>query len=197
MPRTARASVTHTWYHALNRGNRREAVFHTAADYDAFVQAIADAHARLPVDILGYCLMPNHFHLILRTHTDGDLGRWILWLLMAHARRYHRHYHTSGHVWQGRFKSQALLDDAAILACSVYVDLNPIRAGVAETPEQSEYTSGCDQAQSLPTTKLSATASRQPLSVLLPAHLPIGGCWPVASPRRDSWLCELTLQALS
>ena len=60
MPRTARASVAHTWYHALNRGNRREEVVHKAADYHAFVQDIAGAHARLPVDILGYCLMPNH-----------------------------------------------------------------------------------------------------------------------------------------
>jgi putative transposase len=59
MPRTARASVAHTWYHVLNRGNRREEVFHKPADFDAFVKAMADAHARLPVDILGYCLMPN------------------------------------------------------------------------------------------------------------------------------------------
>jgi putative transposase len=54
MPRSARASVAHTWYHALNRGNRREEDFHKAADYDAFLQAIADAHARMSVDILGY-----------------------------------------------------------------------------------------------------------------------------------------------
>ena len=61
MPRSARASAAHTWYHALNRGNRREEVVHKAADYHAFVQDIAGAHARLPVDILRYCLMPNHF----------------------------------------------------------------------------------------------------------------------------------------
>jgi REP element-mobilizing transposase RayT len=103
MPRTARASLGGLCYHALNRGNRREAVFHTPGDYDAFVAAIRDARARLPVDILGYCLMPNHFHLVLRPRADGDLGRWMQWLLTAHARRYHRHYGTSGHVWQGRF----------------------------------------------------------------------------------------------
>ena len=105
MPRTARASVGGLWYHVLNRGNRREAVFHKPGDYDSFVEAIIDARARLPLDILGYCLMPNHFHLVIRPHADGDLGRWVQWLLMAHARRYHRHYRTSGHVWQGRFKA--------------------------------------------------------------------------------------------
>ena len=81
MPRTARASVGGMWYHALNRGNRRAAVFHKPGDYDAFVEAMVDARARLPVDLLGYCVMPNHFHLVLRTHGDGDLGRWMQWLL--------------------------------------------------------------------------------------------------------------------
>jgi putative transposase len=55
------------WYHVLNRCNRRETVFHQPAGYDAFVQAIRDATARLAVEILGYCLMPNHFHLVIRT----------------------------------------------------------------------------------------------------------------------------------
>jgi len=105
MPRTARASVGGVIYHTLNRGNRREAVFHKPADYDAFVQAIADAVQRVPLDVFGYCLMPNHFHLVIRPRGDGDLGRWMRWLLTAHAQRYHRHYKTSGHVWQGRFKT--------------------------------------------------------------------------------------------
>ena len=54
------------WYHALNRGNGREAVFHKDEDYAEFVEAMVDARTRLPVDVLGYCLMPNHFHLVLR-----------------------------------------------------------------------------------------------------------------------------------
>jgi len=49
--------------------------------------------------------MPNHFHLVIRTHADGDLGRWVRWLLVAHAQRYHRDYRTTGHVWQGRYKA--------------------------------------------------------------------------------------------
>ncbi len=62
-------------YHVLNRGNRRETVFHKPADYDAFVKDMADATARLPLDLLGYCLMPNQFHLVIRTLADGYLGR--------------------------------------------------------------------------------------------------------------------------
>jgi len=63
------------------------------------------ATRRLPMRLLSYCLMPNHFHLVVWPREDGDLSRWMHWLLTSHVRRYHRHYHTSGHVWQGRFKA--------------------------------------------------------------------------------------------
>jgi putative transposase len=141
MPRTARASVAHTWYHVLNRGNRRAEVFHKPADYDAFVKAMADAKARLAVDILGYCLMPNHFHLVIRTHADGELGRWVQWLLMAHARRYHRHYHTSGHVWQGRFQAFPIQDDDHLVTVLRYVERNALRAELVARAEDWKWSS--------------------------------------------------------
>jgi putative transposase len=141
MPRTARASVAGLWYHVLNRGNRREAVFHKPADYDAFVKAMADAQVRLPVDILGYCLMPNHFHLVLRTRADGDLGRWVQWVLMAHARRYHRHYHTTGHVWQGRFKAFPIQDDDHLVSVLRYVERNALRAELVARAEDWKWSS--------------------------------------------------------
>ncbi len=141
MPRTARASVADTWYHVLNRGNRREEVFHKPADYDAFVKAIADAQARLRVDLLGYCLMPNHFHLVLRTQADGDLGRWMQWLLMAHVRRYHRHYQTTGHVWQGRFKAFSVQDDDHLIGVVRYVERNALRAELVSRAEDWKWSS--------------------------------------------------------
>jgi putative transposase len=84
------------WHRALNRVNRRDAVCRNPADYDAFVEAMRDAGARLPVHVIGYCLMPNQFHSLVMSHHDGVLGRWMQWLLTAHARRYHRQYGTSG-----------------------------------------------------------------------------------------------------
>ena len=141
MPRTARASVGGVWYHVLNRGNRREAVFHESGDYDAFVEAIIDARTRLPLDILGYCLMPNHFHLVIRPQSDGDLGRWVQWLLMAHARRYHRHYRTSGHVWQGRFKAFPIQDDDHLRTVVRYVERNALRAELVARAEDWKWSS--------------------------------------------------------
>jgi putative transposase len=141
MPRTARASVADTWYHVLNRGNRREAVFHKPADYDAFVGTMVDAQLRLAVDILGFCLMPNHFHIVIRTRADGDLGRWVQWLLMAHARRYHRHYNTTGHVWEGRFKAFPIQDDAHLVSVLRYVERNALRAELVARAEDWKWSS--------------------------------------------------------
>ncbi len=66
-----------------------------------------------------------------------------------------------GRFWEGRFRSQVLLDEAALLACSVYVDLNPVRAGVAATPAESQYTSGCDRIRSLPAERRRGTADHK------------------------------------
>jgi putative transposase len=141
MPRTARASAGGIWYHALNRGNRRETVFHQPADYDAFVQAMIDARERLPLDILGYCLMPNHFHLVLRPRSDGDLGRWMQWLLTAHVRRYHRYHGTTIHVWQGRFKTFPVQDDEHLVTVLRYVERNALSAALVARAEDWKWSS--------------------------------------------------------
>ena len=122
-------------------GNRREPVYHKPTDYDAFVKAMAGAQRRLPADLLGYCHMPYHFHLVLRPHSDGDLGRWMQWLLTAHARRYHRHYGTSGHIWQGRFRAFPVQDDDHLIAVLRYVERNALRAELVARAEDWKWSS--------------------------------------------------------
>jgi putative transposase len=141
MPRSARASVGGLCYHVLNRGNRRETVFHKPEDYDAFVKAVADACVRLPMDVLAFCVMPNHFHMVIRPKADGDLGRWMQWLSTAHARRYHRHYGTTGHVWQGRFKAFPIEDDDHLRTVLRYVERNPLRAELVTRAEDWRWSS--------------------------------------------------------
>lgn len=79
-------------YHVLNRGNGRDEVFHKEEDYAAVVRPLSLAAERLPIRTLAFCLMPNHFHLVLWPREDGDLGRFMQWLLTSHVRRYHRHF---------------------------------------------------------------------------------------------------------
>lgn len=132
MPRTARASRGNWCYHVLNRGNARAEVFHKDDDFDAFAGLFQPACERLPMRLVGWCLMPNHFHLVLWPHADGDLGRWMQWLLTSHVRRYHRHYQGSGHVWQGRFKAFPVQRDDHFLTVLRYVERNPLRAGLVQ-----------------------------------------------------------------
>ena len=141
MGRTARASQGGFVYHVLNRGNGRADVFHKDEDFVAFVRLMQEAHEKVPMRLVGYCLMTNHFHLLLWPHEDGDLSRWMQWLMTAHVRRYHRHYKGSGHIWQGRFKAFPIQDDEHFLAVLRYVERNPLRANLVERSQDWEWSS--------------------------------------------------------
>lgn len=141
MPRTARASVGDYCYHVINRGNGHAEVFHAEGDYQAFLDLLRDASDRIPMRVLAYCLMPNHFHLAVWPHQDGDLSRWMQWLLTAHVRRYHRWHDSRGHVWQGRFKAFPIEQDDHLLTVLRYIELNPVRAGLVTRAEEWRWSS--------------------------------------------------------
>ena len=128
MPRTARAAVGGLCYHVINRGNARGEVFHKPEDYASFCRLLQEAADRVRMRVVAYCLMPNHFHLALWPRQDGDLSRFMQWLLTAHVRRYHRHYRSDGHVWQGRFKAFPIQQDDHLVTVLRYIERNPLRA---------------------------------------------------------------------
>ena len=106
------------------------------SDYAAFLKLMREADERTPIRLLGYCLMPNHFHLVVWPPFDGDLSDYMMWLMTAHVRRYHQHYKTSGHIWQGRYKAFPIQEDKHLLTALRYVERNPVRANlVASAPE--------------------------------------------------------------
>ncbi|NNJ79074.1 MAG: transposase [Xanthomonadales bacterium] len=133
MARTARASKGGICYHVINRGNARATVFHDSSDFKSFISLMSKACERIPMRILSYCLMPNHFHLVIRPYNDGDMSRWMQWLLTSHVRRYHRLRGTSGRVWQGRFKAFPIQEDSHLLTVMRYVERNPVRANLVES----------------------------------------------------------------
>lgn len=137
-------------YHVLNRGNGRNNVFHKEGDFQAFVLLMREAHERVPMRLVGYCLMPNHFHLLLWPHEDGDLSRWMQWLMTSHVRRYHRHYRSSGHVWQGRFKAFPIQADDHYFTVLRYVERNPKRARMVARSQDWEWSSLLPTARSGP-----------------------------------------------
>jgi len=132
MPRIPRGEFAGYCYHVLNRGNGRARVFHTDADYRAFIQLLALAKHRFAVSVLAFCLMPNHFHVVLQPPDNSVLSRFMQWWLTAHVRRHHRRHRTSGHLWQGRFKSFPIQGDEHLLTVIHYVLRNPVRAGLVD-----------------------------------------------------------------
>ena len=133
MPRAARVLVGNQVYHVLNRGNGRATVFHKPEDFQAFVGLIREAKERYPVKLIAYCLMSNHFHLLVKPAGDEDLSKWMQWLMTSHVRRYHRHHGTSGHIWQGRFKSFVVQNDDHLLTAMRYVEGNPVQAQMVKS----------------------------------------------------------------
>jgi putative transposase len=146
MPRTARAAVGGFVYHALNRGNGRQCIFRKAADYIAFVAVLIEGLKHCDIRVFAYCLMPNHWHLVLIPRSDHDLARYLSWITNTHVKRYRAHYrNTSGHLYQGRFKSFVVQDDRHLVVVLRYVEANALRAGLVRRAEDWSYSSlGCD-----------------------------------------------------
>jgi putative transposase len=128
-------------YHVLNRGNGRTRIFRKAEDYEAFERVLAEGLEHYAVELLTYCLMPNHWHLVTRPKTDEALGHWMRWVGVTHVRRYHEHYHSrgGGHIYQGRFKSFPVAEDDYFLALCRYVEANALRAGLVERAEKWQW----------------------------------------------------------
>ncbi len=130
MPRVCRYLAEGYSYHVLNRGNGKQKIFHKDQDFAAFVQIMKEAIEHFSIDIFAYCLMPNHFHLVLMPNRPDHLSMWMHWLMSTHANRYRQHYKTTGHLWQGRFKSFIIQNDKHLLTALRYVEGNAVRAGL-------------------------------------------------------------------
>jgi len=141
MPRIPRGQVAGYAYHVINRGNGRSEIFHKPGDYEAFVDLIERAKARHELRVFAFCIMPNHFHMILQPSTTTVLSEFMQWLMTSHVRRYHSHYGGSGHIWQGRFKSFPIQRDDHLVAVLRYVLQNPVRAGLAKSVKEWNWSS--------------------------------------------------------
>jgi putative transposase len=130
-------------YHVLNRANARMRIFDKSKDYEAFERILADAVRRTKMRLLAYCVMPNHWHLVVWPREDGDLSTFVGWLTLTHTQRWHAHRHSvgSGHVYQGRFKSFLVESDEYLWMVCRYVERNALRAGLCERAEEWRWSS--------------------------------------------------------
>ncbi len=153
MARAARVDIGGQIYHVINRAVGRLQIFDTDEDYLTFLNILREANETSTVEVLAYCCMPNHWHLVLRTKEDGDLGKYMHWLTNAHTRFVHTKTKTvgTGPLYQGRYKSFMVDDDIHLKTVLKYVERNAVRANLVTKPEDWRWgsawlrTSGSDK----------------------------------------------------
>lgn len=140
MPRLSRTVFAGVPHHITQRGNRREDIFFTDEDREAYLSWLKEYCEKFGVEILAYCLMTNHIHLVAVPSTDDGLQRVLKPLHMRYAQRINRSRGWKGHLWQGRFFSSPL-DEAYLWAAVRYVERNPVRAGMVRRAEDYRWSS--------------------------------------------------------
>jgi putative transposase len=118
-------------YHALSRGNGRQDIFYDDQDRHLFLKTVGEMSERFEIDVFAYALMGNHYHLLLKTNR-ANLSKSMQWFGLTYTRRFNNRHDRVGHLFQGRFKSIIVQNDAYLLALSCYIHRNPLRAGIAK-----------------------------------------------------------------
>ena len=143
MPRVKRTDIGEYVYHIINRANARVQIFDSDKDYQLFEIILEEAVEKFDMRLLSYCIMPNHWHLVLYPKNDGDLARFMGWLTNTHTRRWHTEKGTigQGHLYQGRYKSFLCQDGNNFLTLARYVERNARRANLVKKAENWKWSS--------------------------------------------------------
>jgi putative transposase len=143
MPRHRRVSPDGYVQHVLNRGDHRETIFFKPGDFRAFLGVVAESAQRLDMRILAYCIMRNHFHLVVWPQAGQDLPVFMQVLMNLHIPRYLRHYRpeSPGHIYQGRYTNSIVQSDHHVLRVLRYVEANARSAGLVLRAEDYKWSS--------------------------------------------------------
>jgi putative transposase len=143
VPRIKRIAAPGVVQHVMNRGNRRAVIFVHPADYEAFLGLLEAASTRFAVRLLAYCLMPNHWHLVVWPEVNGAISAYMRWVTGTHVRRHHRQHglEGTGHLYQGRYTSVPVQGDKHLFSLVRYVEANPLRAGLVSRAQEWPWSS--------------------------------------------------------
>ena len=143
MGRIPRIDIGNVIYHVINRANARLPLFEKNKDYQLFEEILEQARIKFNMRILSYCIMPNHWHLILYPINDGDVAKFMQWLTLTHTQRWHSQHGTTGngHLYQGRYKSFPVQTNEYLLQLFRYVERNALRAKLVKKAEDWKWSS--------------------------------------------------------
>ena len=141
MPRGARVIVDGGTYHVLTRGNNGQLVFQHDDDYQCYLRLLLAQIQQHQLKVYHFALMPNHVHLVMEVPVAAALSKVMSGVNLAYSWLYRKRHRYSGHLWQGRFKSLLIDRESYLLECGRYVELNPVRAGLAQDPREYAWTS--------------------------------------------------------
>ena len=143
MGRITRVDVGNYAYHILNRANFRSNLFQKKEHYQGFIDIVCEALEFTPMRILAYCLMPNHWHMVLYPEHNGDLSKFMHHVTLTHTQRFHAKTNTIGygHIYQGRYKSFLIQQEDHLLTVIRYVEGNAKRATLVKYAEEWEWSS--------------------------------------------------------
>jgi putative transposase len=140
MPRFARAIAVGCAHHITQRGNNRQDVFFVKEDRQVYLRLLAEEAGRHRLEVLGYCLMSNHVHVVAIPHAEDSLAKGIGRTHFRYSQYINRFHRRSGHLWQGRFYSCAL-DERHLWLALKYIELNPVRAHLCRRAWRYEWSS--------------------------------------------------------
>jgi putative transposase len=132
MARTARVVMDNTAYHVITRGNQKQNVFRDQADYQEFIKLLQKYKKLYDFKLYGFCLMPNHVHILLEISKGRLLSRLMSGLSLSYTIYFNYKYKAVGHLWQGRYKSKVIVKDSYLLECINYINNNPVRASLVD-----------------------------------------------------------------
>ena len=141
MPRPLRITVSNLPFHVLDRGNNRQIIFHDDEDFIYFLKLLKRYKKELKFKLYHFCLMSNHIHLMIEPTVEGSLPKIMMRLTLAYSSFFNKKYRGVGHVWQGRYKSSLIDKEDYFIWCGLYVELNPVRAGLVARPENWRWSS--------------------------------------------------------
>jgi putative transposase len=141
MARLARLTAPGYVHHVIHRGHNKQAVFRSSSDYEHVLLLLKEAAALHSIRIHAYVLMSNHFHLLLTPAAAGGLPLLMKTVARRYAQYFNRQHGSAGAVWDGRYRSSILEPSSQLLPCMAYIDLNPVRANLSDTPSNWAWSS--------------------------------------------------------